>query len=301
MNRFHSAFSNFREYITQVPAGPSTFRETGNITADEFLQAGDYLVNKFPTWSWYHSYAGGRAGANRDRESGPASRRKDFLPPGKQYLVTGRVPCRYRPKALEPEAANVDEQLINLEGEGEEAWVATHTDRPPRSTNTAEAPGIPNIDMEDDTQVDEIREMDIDDISRLEDMQMPSDDESDDEITNKLYVLPLYFFYFFWLRIRNVTVRTRTYDLYITYKKYWRYPQLWLFGYTALGAPLPVQAILEDILTDYVDKTVTMETWLWMEGQSMSMASVHPCQHSHVMQTIIARQSERGDQVRVDQ
>jgi len=99
----------------------------------------------------------------------------------------------------------------------------------------------------------------------------------------------------------DMTVRTRTYDLSITYDKYWRCPRLWLFGYTALGAPLPVSAIMEDISTDYVDKTVTMETWPYMEGQSMSMASVHPCKHSHVMQTIIARQSERGDDVRVDQ
>jgi ubiquitin-like-conjugating enzyme ATG3 len=99
----------------------------------------------------------------------------------------------------------------------------------------------------------------------------------------------------------DMTVRTRTYDLFITYDKYWRCPRLWLFGYTALGAPLPVSAIMEDISTDYVDKTVTMETWPYMEGQSMSMASVHPCKHSHVMQTIIARQSERGDVVRVDQ
>lgn len=100
---------------------------------------------------------------------------------------------------------------------------------------------------------------------------------------------------------RDMTVRTRTYDLYITYDKYWRCPRLWLFGYTALGAPLPITAIMEDISTDYVDKTVTMETWPFMEGNSMSMASVHPCKHSSVMQSIIARQSERGDQVRVDQ
>jgi ubiquitin-like-conjugating enzyme ATG3 len=98
-----------------------------------------------------------------------------------------------------------------------------------------------------------------------------------------------------------MTVRTRTYDLYITYDKYWRCPRLWLFGYTALGAPLPIHAIMEDISTDYVDKTVTMETWPYMEGQSMSMTTVHPCKHSHVMQTIIGRQIERGDQVRVDQ
>jgi len=114
---------------------------------------------------------------------------------------------------------------------------------------------------------------------------MPSDDESDDESSRK----------------RDITVRTRTYDLYITYDKYWRCPRLWLSGYTALGAPLPMQAIMEDISTDYVDKTVTMENWPHMEGQSISMASVHPCKHSHVMQTIIARQSTRGDEVRVDQ
>ena len=99
----------------------------------------------------------------------------------------------------------------------------------------------------------------------------------------------------------DMTVRTRTYDLFITYDKYWRCPRLWLFGYTALGAPLPVTAIMEDISTDYVDKTVTVETWPYMEGQGMSMASVHPCKHSAVMQSIIARQSERGDEVRVDQ
>jgi ubiquitin-like-conjugating enzyme ATG3 len=53
MSRFYSAFTNIREYITPVPTGPSTFRETGQITAEEFIEAGDYLVNKFLTWSWY--------------------------------------------------------------------------------------------------------------------------------------------------------------------------------------------------------------------------------------------------------
>ena len=45
---------------------------------------------------------------------------------------------------------------------------------------------------------------------------------------------------------------------------------------TAPGAPLPMQAIMEDISMDYIDKTVTMENWPHMEGQSISMASVHP-------------------------
>jgi hypothetical protein len=47
--------------------------------------------------------------------------------------------------------------------------------------------GIPDIEMDDAD--DEIRDMDIDDIPGLEDMQMPSDDESDNETNRKLYVL----------------------------------------------------------------------------------------------------------------
>ena len=121
------------------------------------------------------------------RESGPPNKRKDFLPPGKQYLVTRRVPCRHRPKALEREAALAGEQLINSEGEGDEAWVATYADRQSRNTNVVDAVAIiPDIDMEDDMEDDEVRDMDIDDIPGLEDMQMPSDDESDDETDRKM-------------------------------------------------------------------------------------------------------------------
>jgi ubiquitin-like-conjugating enzyme ATG3 len=151
--------------------------------------------------------------------------------------------------------------------------------------------------MDDAMQEDEIRDIDMDDIPGLDDMQMPSDDESDVETDKRLYIHAS----LKQTNVRDATVRTRTYDLYITYDKYWRCPRLWLFGYTALGAPLPISAIMEDVSTDYVDKTVTMETWPYMEGQSMSMASVHPCKHSHVMQTIISRQALSGDEVRVDQ
>lgn len=105
------------------------------------------------------------------------------------------MPCRHRPKALEREAANADEQLVNTEGDGDEAWVATHTDRPSRPSVVDAADGIPDIEMMDDiTQDEEIRDMDIDDIPGLEDMQMPSDgEESDDETARKLYPCPLFF------------------------------------------------------------------------------------------------------------
>lgn len=60
----------------------STFRKTGEITPEEFVAAGDYLVFKFPTWSW--------------ADAEPASLRAPHLPPGKQFLVTRNVPCHRR-------------------------------------------------------------------------------------------------------------------------------------------------------------------------------------------------------------
>ena len=116
------------------------------------------------------------------RESGHPSKRKDFLPADKQYLVTRRVPCRHRPKALEREA--IEE---GIEGEGDDAWVTTHNDRPQRSAAMGGMDTVPDIDMDDAAADEEMRDMDIDDIPGLEDMQMPSDDDSDDETTRKMY------------------------------------------------------------------------------------------------------------------
>jgi hypothetical protein len=96
------------------------------------------------------------------------------------------VPCRHRPKALEREAAAETEQLVGAGGD-DEGWVATHLDRHARSE--AGAAGavmgtIPDIEMIDVQQADDdVKDMDIDDIPGLEDMQMPSDDESDDNET----------------------------------------------------------------------------------------------------------------------
>ena len=43
------------------------------ITPDEFVRAGDHLVYHCPTWSW---------------AAGEQGRRKAYLPPDKQFLVT---------------------------------------------------------------------------------------------------------------------------------------------------------------------------------------------------------------------
>ena len=72
---------------------------------------------------------------------------------------------------------------------------------------------------------------------------------------------------------RNV-IQTRTYDLYITYDKYYQTPRLWLSGFDEYLQPLSIEQMYEDISQDHAKKTVTME---WHPNIPGMMASVHPC------------------------
>lgn len=81
MNLIHSTLDTLRDRWTPI-SHTSTFRTTGQVTPEEFVAAGDYLVYKFPTWSW-------------DDASSPA-KRVAYLPAGKQFLITRGVPCRRR-------------------------------------------------------------------------------------------------------------------------------------------------------------------------------------------------------------
>jgi len=99
---------NVAEYFTPV-LKQSKFRQTGVLTPEEFVIAGDHLVHQCPTWSWSSA-------------SSP-SLRKPYLPMEKQYLITKSVPCYKRCKDIE--FCNSDEKIILNEND-EEGWVDTH-------------------------------------------------------------------------------------------------------------------------------------------------------------------------------
>jgi len=73
-------------------------------------------------------------------------------------------------------------------------------------------------------------------------------------------------------------MKTRTYDLHITYDKYYQTPRLWLFGYSEDRKQLTVEEMYEDVSQDHARKTVTMEIHPNLPGPPM--ASVHPCRYT---------------------
>jgi ubiquitin-like-conjugating enzyme ATG3 len=72
------------------------------------------------------------------------------------------------------------------------------------------------------------------------------------------------------------------------YSPYYRTPRLYLSGYAPDGQPLPPSDMMDDIVGDYKDKTVTLEDFPFF-ANNIKMASVHPCKHASVMKTLLDR------------
>jgi hypothetical protein len=54
-------------------------------------------------------------------------------------------------------------------------------------------------------------------------------------------------------------LRTRTYDVSVTYDKYYQTPRIWLTGYDEHRMPLTPQQSLEDVSHEHARKTVTID------------------------------------------
>ncbi|KAL4102217.1 hypothetical protein PRIC1_005962 [Phytophthora ramorum] len=275
-----SLFHGVREYLTPVLT-ESSFEDKGLLTPEEFVKAGDLLVYKCPTWRW---------------ESGEASLRRAYLPDDKQFLVTRNVPCRRRVTSLE-QSYQTEEAV-----EGEDEWVAASS----YATEGVNANAVTDLsdEMGDMSVASPKKSRDgilgaivdehfVDGSSDVRDLG--SYEEEDNLVEDDEAALgPSAGSYLVASEpddADDAILRTRTYDLSITYDKYYQTPRVWLFGYDERNAPLSGDQMFEDIMQDYANRTVTMEPH--PHRSALVHASIHPCQHGAVMKRIIANLKAR--------
>mmetsp|Transcript_23825 Transcript_23825/g.69781 ORF Transcript_23825/g.69781 Transcript_23825/m.69781 type:complete len:329 (-) Transcript_23825:49-1035(-) len=286
-----------REWATPT-LKESAFLERGVLTPEEFVAAGDQLVFRCPTWAW---------------ESGDPSRLKSHLPKDKQFLVTRRVPCRNR-------VASLTEAAMHETEEGDE-WMATHlpSSSNPEAAAAAAAAAEEYDDIEDLSAAAaaappldgsglaaEVGQLSLDaggqtasatgsatgadefqDIDDLEEEGVAAADAATVAAGGQGSGGGA-----------GVLLKTRTYDITITYDKYYQTPRFWLFGYSEEGQPLSNQQVFEDIMPDYVKRTVTIDPHPHL---GIPHASVHPCKHANVMKQIVDSMCEGGAEPRTDQ
>ena len=251
----------------------SAFLEKGVVTPEEFVVAGDYLVEQCPTWSW---------------QGGDAKSAKSYLPEDKQFLVTRNVPCLKRARAMEEYAGKEE----HLSGE-DDGWVAAGGDgnggsKDDDAPDMDEIPDISALRVDSGAKDDENDEDDDDDadIPDMDDFDMCGDEEDDASALPSSRAAPLDAAG----SDAGHILKTRTYDLSITYDKYYQTPRVWLNGYDERRRALDPVKALEDISAEHAKKTVTIDPH---PHTSVPSASIHPCKHAPVMKKLI--ESMGGD------
>jgi ubiquitin-like-conjugating enzyme ATG3 len=301
---FRRAYEGVAEVVTPVLT-ESHFEERGVLTPEEFVEAGDMLVFKFPTWSW---------------ETGLAEKKKSFLPGDKQFLVTKGVPCVQRVAALLSDLNVAQAELEVVGGELDDgSWLATHVDNAnpieegdmkgstgasaeagkegqmkdraevsARAEITANIPTGDNFD--DDEEYADLSTFEEDNLLADDLAAMSVQDTKKSPVPNSSSLMDAE---------EGEVVPTRRYDLSITYDKYYQTPHIWLIGYDETGRVLKPEEVFEDIMQDYTNKTVTIEAHPHLGAGAC--ASIHPCKHASVMKKIIDRSKESGKKARVEQ
>lgn len=266
INNVKSSGLKVAEYFTPI-LKESKFQETGVLTPDEFVAAGDHLVHHCPTWQW---------------ASGDEASIKDYLPKEKQFLITRNVPCYKRCSQME----YASEQEKVLEDEG--GWVDTHHFAEKDFNEKVSEMRLEdaNPDSKDSNGSDNEDDQEAVDMEEFIDSGM-IDSAAVDVKTSKSEGATS------GGEIENV----RTYDLNITYDKYYQTPRLWLFGYDESRKALSVDEMYEDFSADHANKTITMEAHPHLPGPPQ--ASVHPCRHAQVMKKLIDQIVEGGGELGV--
>jgi len=253
--------------------------------------------------------------------------------------VTRGVPSRRRASAVEGYGSDDEEgehgKITTIEAGGmegdEEGWVAPppaeeasaldldldgeeakggEEKEPAAATTTAAEPADPEGDDDDDEDDDE-------DIPDLEDLEIVDEDDIDEaalpaasvaasaaaRAAKELRATAALSETSKPRNSKNATnsnvVPVRTYDLSISYDKYYQVPRFWLAGFDESKRPLSSEALLEDVAAEHARKTVTMEPHPHLSSLASSsspkVASIHPCKHAAVMKKLVSMGAGGGE------
>eukprot|EP00928_Gymnodinium_smaydae_P087286 TRINITY_DN71564_c0_g1_i1.p1 TRINITY_DN71564_c0_g1~~TRINITY_DN71564_c0_g1_i1.p1 ORF type:complete len:358 (-),score=67.97 TRINITY_DN71564_c0_g1_i1:94-1083(-) len=288
----HRLGDTYRSVVSTVlpVSGESRFVESGTLTPEEFVEAGDQLIFKFPTWQW---------------AEGDPARSSSYLPKDKQYLITKGVPCRDRVRALD--------YVLSHHTRTEDEWTLPETaacqtasgpqeirDVDDLSQEVGASGGITGVEAEESASGGGIivAQEDFlvssrggDALPDFSDLDAQLVEEDTDAARASSAVAQ-------GIGDKIVAdapdahiVRSRTYDLSITYDKYYQTPRLWLFGYDEEQRPLRPEEVYEDVLSEYVKKTVTVDPHPLTGTPTVS---IHPCKHAQVMKKVVQDWIENG-------
>jgi len=283
-----SFLKNLRETLTPVRTS-SAFLTKGVLTPLEFVAAGDELVYKCPTWSW---------------EAGDPSLRRHHLPADKQYLITRNVPCVERADSVEvcSGVGETDEDgwfmdsvkagMADVDDEEDFECIEEVDDINQRlkSVSVSSTPKVIGEEVDEvDEEEDDYADMDgfdgDDNVIEDDDVVLskpattiPTNTNNTNNTTNN--------------NNNNNVKNIRTYDMSISYDKYYQTPRVWLFGYDENRSPLSGDQTFQDVMSDYARTTVTIETH---HHTGQLNAAIHPCQHGKVMKNIVGNLMKGGD------
>ena len=273
----HDLYEGITGLISKVKPPPkeSKFYEKGILTPEEYVKAGDYLVMKCPTWKWC---------------SAKENMVNKYLPKDKQYLLT-RVRSKLRASDY-LKKNNTKEKLI----EGD--WVDADLEFKPKTENKkAVALDLDDLEEKDKNKVEVAANLDDQDedfvIEGEEEKPEPKKEikkDNDFEIVDEDDLKDK--------KEDAGVVKTREYEVTITYDLYFFVPRMWLMGYNEKGIPLTDEEMKEDVMPEYRNKTCTIET---QPCTGLRNISVHPCRHSLLLQKMIKDFQNSGKKLEIEQ
>ena len=252
-NTKHKIFEGITGLISKLKPPPkeSKFYEKGILTPEEFVKAGDYLVTKCPTWKWC---------------SAKENMINKYLPKEKQYLLT-RVRSKFR--ASDYIKKNETKEKI-IEGD----WVDADLENKPKAEDNKKDVALDLDALEEKEKKKKVEVVANDDdedfvIEGAEEAKNEAKKDNDFEIEdeeeskNKKEI-----------KDDADVVKTREYEVTITYDLYYFVPRMWLMGYNEKGIPLTDEEMKEDVMPEYRNKTCTIEE---QPCTGLRNISVHPC------------------------